>query len=359
MELEIEDSQGLPLIAMTRRCSSLLSSATREKSARSVARWAASSRVRRSETSPGVARSAARRAATVSRLVRTAKRSAIVDASGGGHDRPTPRGHRHEPLGLDDPQRLTNRVARDAEVRCEAVLGQPLPGGIVAVDDPVSQLHEDLIAQRKVLASYRHTPHADRHPCPPLSVMRPGRDPGRLFTLIVYERQFMSLVLPTTAPLGVESLAAVPLLTWLLAISPVVLLLVLVLWGRFSTIVNAGVTVVYSAAVALVAFGAGSLTIAVSLGKGAWVGLWILYVIWPALFMRHFATRVGMASLGRALSTVLHGAVRTSCCWLGCCPPSSRASRGSAPRSLWPHRCWSRWGSAGCAHVALPLIGYH
>jgi len=82
----------------------------------------------------------------------------------------------------------------------------------------------------------------------------------------------MSLVLPTTAPLGVESLAAVPLLTWLLAISPVVLLLVLVLWGRFSTIVNAGVTVVYSAAVALVAFGAGSLTIAVSLGKGAWWG---------------------------------------------------------------------------------------
>ena len=42
-----------------------------------------------------------------------------------------------------------------------------------------------------------------------------------------------------------EVLTAVPLTTWLLAVSPVVLLLALVLWGRFSTIVNAGTTVDY------------------------------------------------------------------------------------------------------------------
>ena len=71
------------------------------------------------------------------------------------------------------------------------------------------------------------------------------------------------------------------------------LLLALVLWGRFSTITNASVTVAYCVAVGLLAFGAGGLTVAVGLGKGAWVGLWILYVIWPALLMHHFASTSG------------------------------------------------------------------
>ena len=102
-----------------------------------------------------------------------------------------------------------------------------------------------------------------------------------------------------------DTLTAVPASTWALAVSPVVLLLALVLWGRFSTIVNASATVAYSVAVAAFAFGAGGLTVAVGLGKGAWVGLWILYVIWPALLMHHLATHVGMSALGRALSTML------------------------------------------------------
>ena len=41
---------------------------------------------------------------------------------------------------------------------------------------------------------------------------------------------------------------------------------------------------------AVLAFGAGGLTVGVGLGKGAWVGLWILYVIWPALLMHHLAS---------------------------------------------------------------------
>ena len=62
-------------------------------------------------------------------------------------------------------------------------------------------------------------------------------------------------------------------LDWALAVSPVVLLLALVRWGRLSMLVNAGLTVLYAVALAVLVFGAGGLTVAVGLGKGAWVGV--------------------------------------------------------------------------------------
>ena len=45
---------------------------------------------------------------------------------------------------------LAHGVARDPEVGREAILSQPLPGGIVAVDDPPAQLDEHLVPQREV-----------------------------------------------------------------------------------------------------------------------------------------------------------------------------------------------------------------
>ena len=169
----------------------------------------------------------------------------------------------------------------------------------------------------------------------------------------------MPLVLTTVTPQGVASLAAVPPLTWLLAISPVVLLLALVLWGRFSTIVNAGVTVVYSAAVAMVAFGAGSLTVAVGLGKGAWVGLWILYVIWPALLMHHFASRVGMAALGRALSTVLPRRSENILLLAWVLPSFIQGVSGFGTPIAVAAPLLVALGVGKARSVALPLIGYH
>jgi lactate permease len=156
-----------------------------------------------------------------------------------------------------------------------------------------------------------------------------------------------------------ETLTAVPLLSWGLAVSPVVLLLALVLWGRFSTIVNAGVTVAYSVVVAALAFGAGPLTVGVGLGKGAWVGLWILYVIWPALLMHHLASRVGMAALGRALSTLLPRRIENVLLLAWVLPSFIQGVSGFGTPIAVAAPLLVALGIGKARAVALPLIGYH
>ena len=155
------------------------------------------------------------------------------------------------------------------------------------------------------------------------------------------------------------ALTAVPPTTWLLAVSPVVLLLALVLWGRFSTIVNAGTTVAYSVAVAVAAFGAGPLTVGVGLGKGAWVGLWILYVIWPALLMHHLASHVGMAALGRALSTLLPRRTENVLLLAWVLPSFIQGVSGFGTPIAVAAPLLVALGVGTTRAVALPLIGYH
>ncbi len=156
-----------------------------------------------------------------------------------------------------------------------------------------------------------------------------------------------------------ETLTAVPVLSWVLAVSPVVLLLALVLWGRYSTIVNAGVTVAYSVVVAALAFGAGPLTVGVGLGKGAWVGLWILYVIWPALLMHHLASRVGMAALGRALSTLLPRRTENVLLLAWVLPSFIQGVSGFGTPIAVAAPLLVALGIGKARAVALPLIGYH
>jgi lactate permease len=160
-------------------------------------------------------------------------------------------------------------------------------------------------------------------------------------------------------PVTTETLTAVPPLSWVLAVSPVVLLLALVLWGRFSTIVNAGATVGYSVVVAVLAFGAGPLTVGVGLGKGAWVGLWILYVIWPALLMHHLASRVGMAALGRALSTLLPRRTENVLLLAWVLPSFIQGVSGFGTPIAVAAPLLVALGIGKARAVALPLIGYH
>jgi lactate permease len=155
------------------------------------------------------------------------------------------------------------------------------------------------------------------------------------------------------------SIPAVPLESWLLAISPVVLLLALVLWGRFSTITNAAVTVAYSVAVGLLAFGADALTVGVGLGKGAWVGLWILYVIWPALLMHHFASNVGMTALGRVLSTILPRRSENVLLLAWILPSFIQGVSGFGTPIAVAAPLLFALGVGAARSVALPLIGYH
>ena len=109
----------------------------------------------------------------------------------------------------------------------------------------------------------------------------------------------------------------------------------------------------------MLAFGAGPLTVGVGLGKGAWVGLWILYVIWPALLMHHLASRVGMAALGRALLHPVAAQDRER--------PAARLGVAVLhPRGFWVRHADRRrarpvaaLGIGKARAVALPLIGYH
>jgi len=85
LEVQRTGDRGQPPVATDldgRRCNSLFSSATREKSSRSVASRAASNNARNRATSASVARSAASRAAMVSSRSRTMNMSARVEASG-------------------------------------------------------------------------------------------------------------------------------------------------------------------------------------------------------------------------------------------------------------------------------------
>ncbi len=148
-------------------------------------------------------------------------------------------------------------------------------------------------------------------------------------------------------------------LQWVLAVSPVVLLLGLVLWGRLSTIVNAGLTVVYASVLAMAAFGAVGTTVAVGLGKGAWVGLWILYVIGPALLMHHLATRIGMASLGRALSRVLPSRTENVLLLAWVLPSFIQGVSGFGTPIAVAAPLLVALGVGVSRAVALPLVGYH
>ncbi|MEW1952118.1 L-lactate permease [Terrabacter sp. NPDC080008] len=168
----------------------------------------------------------------------------------------------------------------------------------------------------------------------------------------------MPLLFPVAADVT-SGLTTVSPGTWALAVSPVVLLLALVLWGRFSTVVNASVTVVYSALVALLVFGADGLTVAVGLGKGAWVGVWILYVIWPALLMHHLASHVGMASLGRALATLLPRRTENVLLLAWVLPSFIQGVSGFGTPIAVAAPLLVALGIGKARAVALPLIGYH
>ena len=167
---------------------------------------------------------------------------------------------------------------------------------------------------------------------------------------------------PSLAGGTVDSVSGVTGVTggsWVLAISPVVLLLVLVLWGRLSILVNAGLTVLYAVAVATVAFDTGGLTVVVGLGKGAWVGVWILYVIGPALLMHHLATRIGMASLGRALSRVLPSRTENVLLLAWVLPSFIQGVSGFGTPIAVAAPLLVALGVGVARAVALPLVGYH
>jgi len=85
----------------------------------------------------------------------------------------------------------------------------------------------------------------------------------------------------------------VDLLHWGLALAPLIVLLVLLVALRWKAPEAAPVGLAVAAAIALVAFEAPWETLAVASAKGVWDGVFILYVIWPALLLYRVADQAG------------------------------------------------------------------
>jgi len=80
---------------------------------------------------------------------------------------------------------------------------------------------------------------------------------------------------------------------WLLALVPLAAILILLVWLRW-TAAQAGATGFFiAAAMAWLAFQAGFDTISVATAKGIWDGIFILYVVWPALLLYEATEKAG------------------------------------------------------------------
>lgn len=92
---------------------------------------------------------------------------------------------------------------------------------------------------------------------------------------------------------GSEGNLPVNLPLWLAALAPIVVLLLLLVWRRWSTSAAAPVTLAVAVALALLLFRTPLETLAAASGKGIWDAVFILYVIWPALILYNVGNDAG------------------------------------------------------------------
>lgn len=97
----------------------------------------------------------------------------------------------------------------------------------------------------------------------------------------------------------------VPLSMAALAALPVVLLFALVVSGRVATHVASALVAASAVVIGTAAFGAGGSVLGVALGKGLWLGAWILAVVWPALLLYRVASTCGLDRIGQVFSGLL------------------------------------------------------
>ncbi|MDP9444724.1 MAG: L-lactate permease [Actinomycetota bacterium] len=137
------------------------------------------------------------------------------------------------------------------------------------------------------------------------------------------------------------------------------LLFALVLWGRFGAVIPAVLSLALAAVLAATVFEAGAAVLGVALGKGLWLALWILLVVWPALLLYRVASVGGLERLGRLFTSVLPRR-RENLLIVAWVFPSfiqGVAGFGTPIAVTAPLLVAMGWGPARA--VAYPLIGYH
>lgn len=85
----------------------------------------------------------------------------------------------------------------------------------------------------------------------------------------------------------------VTLLNWLLALLPILILLALLVWRKWSTSAAAPIALALAVLVAVLIFRTSMHTLAIAAGKGIWDAIFILYVIWPALILYNVSNEAG------------------------------------------------------------------
>lgn len=147
--------------------------------------------------------------------------------------------------------------------------------------------------------------------------------------------------------------------SWTLAVLPIPLLVVLVLRSRSSTAMKGIITAGVAIAIGAVAFGAGPAVLAVGVGKGVWTGVWILYVIWPALLLYHVAARAGLDRMGGVFANVLPREVENILLVAWVFPSFIQGVAGFGTPIAVAAPLLLAMGVSPVMAVALPLVGYH
>lgn len=154
-------------------------------------------------------------------------------------------------------------------------------------------------------------------------------------------------------------LPTLTVLRWVAAAAPVLILFALVLQGRFRTSVIAVGVAGGAAAVALAAFGADVELVAVGAGKGLWTGVWILYVIWPALLLYQLANRAGLGDIGEQLACILPTRTENLLIVAWVLPSFVQGVAGFGTPIAVAAPLLVAMGCRRQDAVALPLVGYH
>jgi lactate permease len=145
---------------------------------------------------------------------------------------------------------------------------------------------------------------------------------------------------------------------WLAAAAPVLLLLVLVTTGVLRTRTACLVVAALTGVIACTVFGAGWSVLAVALGKGLWLGAWILYVVFPAMLLYRLAERAGFDRIGGLFEHLFPNRSENLLvlAWLLPSFVQGVAGFGTPIAVAAPLLLASGWSRARA--VAYPLIGY-
>lgn len=145
---------------------------------------------------------------------------------------------------------------------------------------------------------------------------------------------------------------------WALAASPVALLFALVM-GGIRTSRAATVVLGWVLSIGALAFRAPIEVLLPAIGKGVWLGTWILLVVWPALLLYRLASGAGLERIGRIFATILTRR-RENLLVLAWIFPSfiqGIAGFGTPIAIVAPLLLAMGWSPTRA--VVYPLIGYH